>query len=466
MPAAISRLVVCTLALVSLPCKAFAQDNLPWPPAKLGNSFALSYDAFLQPPAAVEELAKKDGAAKFTVAKAQPKIVLNFHDQLGENAANRRLWSSWGDIALAKDGTVYCGIGDHGFDEKGDARCFVYRFDPKTSRLTQVVDMNKVVPAKPGRPAWSKIHAKIDEGTDGNIYFSCTLNDGNRAKNPSFGFDDEFTGGQLYRYDPRTSTTTVFASLPARRCTATSILDTQRNLWWCNLEAGEGNALWCLDMKTGKPVYQADDGSLGFNRAFALLNDGSILFNGAEAGGNTPLLKFSLNDKRVHKTNSAFADCPGIRCASRESKDGKLYGITYKTNQLYCYDVKHDKLEMLGNCWLLGSYVTVCELSPDERYLYYLPGAHGKAYLDGTPVIQYDIAKKQQKVIAFLAPALEKEIGYVPAGTYGVKISADGSVVYVNFNGHPAEALRPKHIKPNGFGLTAFAAIHIPESER
>lgn len=466
MPASLSRLCcVLLFALTTLP--ASAQDAaVPWPPEKLAGSFALSYDAFLEVPKNVQELAEKEGATKFTVAKTQPKIILNFHDQLGENASTRRLWSSWGDIALAKDGSVYCGIGDHGNDVGGDARCFVYRFDPKTSRLTQVVDMNKVVPPKEGQPAWSKIHAKIDEGTDGCIYFSCTLNDGNRAKLPTHGFHEGFPGGQLYRYDPRTGTTTVFASLPPRRCTATSILDTQRNLWWCNLESGDGNALWCLDMKSGKPVYQGQDKSVGFNRAFALLNDGSILFNGELEGDDAPLMRLNLNDQQIRKTKSVFKSSPGMRCATRETKDGKIYGITYKTTQLYCYHTKKDELEILGSDWLLGSYVSVCELSPDERFVYYLPGAHGKAFQDGTPVCQYEIATRKLKVLAFLAPALEKEIGYVPGGTYGIKLSADGSQLYINFNGHPAEALRPKKMVPNGFGLTSFVAFHIPESER
>jgi len=57
-------------------------------------------------------------------------------------------------------------------------------------------------------------------------------------------------------------------------------------------------------------------------------------------------------------------------------------------------------------------------------------------------------------------------VDYVPGGTYGMKLSADGSTIYVNFNGHPADLIRPANMKPIGFGLTAFAAIHIPASER
>ena len=36
---------------------------------------------------------------------------------------------------------------------------------------------------------------------------------------------------------------------------------------------------------------------------------------------------------------------------------------------------------------------------------------------------------------------------------------------YGTFNGHPA-ANRPAHLRADGFGLCAFAAIHLPKSER
>jgi hypothetical protein len=95
-----------------------------------------------------------------------------------------------------------------------------------------------------------------------------------------------------------------------------------------------------------------------------------------------------------------------------------------------------------------------------------MPGSHGKAYQTGTPVVQYDIAKKQQKVLGFLAPPIEAKFGYVPSGSYGVKMSADGGTLFVNFNGHLTDSLRPVKMKPIGFGLCAFGAIHIPAGER
>ncbi|MCA9201591.1 MAG: hypothetical protein KDA59_01005, partial [Planctomycetales bacterium] len=409
-----------------------------WPPElpSAKNGVATVADkSFLTVPEAVQESRTQDGAAPFVVAQSPPTVTLAYHQQLGESAIRRRLWSSWGDICVASDGRVYMGIGDHGNDRDGDARCFVYCWDPQQQRLDQVVDMNKVSPPRDGHPSWSKIHAKIDEGPDGAIYFSCTLNDGNRAGNDDYRFDSTLPGGQLYRYAPATSVTSVFADLPSRRCTATSLLDRQRGIWWCNLEAGDGNALWGFNMRAGKPLHETPDGTIGFNRNFALLRDGSILFNGENS-----LATYDAATKQVSVLQASLGDSPGMRCSTGETQGGHVYGITHKTHQLFSFSAATTEVTALGPNWLNGSYTAVCELSPDERFVYYLPGSHGGAFRDGTPVVQYEIATGQRKVLAFLAETLERECGYVPGGTYGMKISADGGTLYVNFNGHAADS--------------------------
>ena len=439
----------------------FAQDTPAWPPALRGaknGTASLRSDRFLEIPESVAKISKMEGAAPFTVAKNAPTVDLAFHGNLGANASGRRLWSSWGDICLASDGKVYSGIGDHG----DDARCFIYVWDPRARTLEQIIDMNRYIPPQAGQPAWSKVHAKIDEGTNGKIYFSCTLNDGNRAGDAKrYSWTERLPGGQLYEYDPRKRQTSVFATLARTpRCTATSLFDRERNIWWANLEVGP-NALFGLNMETRKPVFQSEDGAVGFNRNFAVGREGNVYINGPQS----IIWKYDRKANRLVQTKSSFAKSPGMRSSSRESRQGHIYGTSHQAGQLWRYTPARDELTTLGPAWLLGDYITVCELSPDERFLYYLPGAHGQATRVGTPVIQYDIAAGRRKVIAFLANAFEQEHQYVPAGTYGVKISADGATLFVNFNGHPTKNL-PKHLRPNGFGLCAFAAIQIPREER
>jgi sugar lactone lactonase YvrE len=451
-----------TVAALALPIKALAQDS--WPPALPGavnGTVKLTSQDFLKTPESVKERMKAEGTVKFTIAKGTPTVELAYHQDLGPDAATRRLWSSWGDICLASDGSVYMAIGDHGDAVGGDARAFMYRWDPKTSRLKQVVDFNVVAPRKKDQPAWSKVHAKIDEGPDGKIYANCTLNDGNRASREDYKFGGDFPGGQIYQYDPETGKSSVYTSLPPRRCSATSLVDPQRGIWWCNLEAGEGNALWGFDLKTKKTVLQTADGVVSFNRAFALLNDGSLIFNGVDG-----LSQLDAATGKITVKKSSFGESPGMRAASLQAKDGYIYGSTHKLNELFSYHPEKDELKLLGPTWLTGEYTTVTVLAPDEKFVYYLPGAHGKAWQYGTPVIQYNIASGKRKVIAFLSDVLADKFGFVPGGTYGVKLSDDGGTLYVNFNGHPIDANRPAKMKPIGFGVTAFAAIHIPESER
>lgn len=438
-------------------------DEQTWPPELRGatnGTVTLQSERFLNVPDSVVAARTKEGAAEFVMATTAPTVHLAFHQGLGPDAISRRLWSSWGDICVARDGRVYCGIGDHGNDVGGDARCFIYCWDPQAKTLTQVVDVNAIVPRDPGQPAWSKIHAKIDEGPNGTILFCGTLNDGNRAKKPEYKWSEALPGAQIYQYDPKTGKASVFANLPTRRCTATSLVDHERNIWWCNLEAGEGNALWGLNLTTKQPVFQGADGSLGFNRNFALLADGSILFN-----GESSLALYDATTKQLVPKKSSFPKSHGMRASSLESKEGFVFGITHQTNQLFRYHVGRDELEMLGPNWLAGMYTAVCVLSPDERFVYYLPGAHGQAFKEGTPVIQYEIATRRPKVLAFLANTLEQECGYVPGGTYGVKLSTDGRTLFANLNGHAPDATRPASMKTKGFGLCAFAAIEIPEAE-
>jgi len=456
---------------------AWAQDEVVWPPVLRGaqnGAVSLQTERFLEIPKTVAAAVGQEGVVAFSMAKSAPTVDLAFHGNLGTGAVGRRLWSSWGDIGLASDGSVYSGIGDHGDDVGGDARCFIYRWDPKRKVLQQVVDMNQLAPRKPGQPAWSKVHAKIDEAADGKIYFCCTLNDGNRASLPAYNWSDAFPGGQIYQYDPATNRSSVFADLPRARCTATSLLDRERNIWWCNLEAGpkdRQNAMWGFDLGKRKPVYEGENGAVGFNRNFALGRDGSIYYNGDKGS----IMKIDGRTHALSQTRSSFETAQGMRASTRESRDGIIYGCSHGTRrnakdplvgQLFSYRPAKDELRLLGPSWGFGEYVTVCELSPDERFVYYLPGAHGGATRYGTPVVQYEIASGRRKVLAFLAPAFEQAHDYIPAGTYGIKISADGGTLFVNFNGEAAARIRPKNMREDGFGLTSFAAIHIPRSER
>ena len=433
-------------------------------PGTVHGTATVTTDEFLRVPEAVESARSQDGAAPFVVAKTAPTVDLAYHSDLPDRALNGTGWTVWGDIAVARDGRVYGGIGNHGRNIQppgnGGGQAFIYCWDPTAKTLTKIADLNKIAGNGEGDPSWSKVHAGVQEDADGSVYFTGTLNAGGNSF--QMKWTERIPGGQLFRYDPQSGKTSIIATFPGE-VTPQTLMDRERHLWYGNLEgktSAKDIALTAVEVPSGKIIYQSPHDAVVASRALALARNGTVFFNGQ--GG---IWKFDPATKTIAATHSSFPGDSTIRAMTGESRDGFIYGVTMRPGTLFKYAPATDKLELLGPDFLTGNYTTVTVLSPDEKYVYYLPGAHGGAALIGTPVVQYNIATGQRKVLAFLREALQKATSYSPAGTYGVKISADGSTLYVNFNGNLfGEVNPPKQAK--GFGLTAFAAIHIPESER
>jgi outer membrane protein assembly factor BamB len=384
------------------------------------------------------------------------------------------LWSSWGDIAVApgSDGRVYMGIGDHGRDTAGVSHALIYRYDPGDKTLKKLVDINPLTPRWPGEPTWSKVHAGIAAGNDGLIYFTPTLNDGGRAG--EMKWTSNLAGGQFFAFNPKTDETKLVATFPGE-VTATSLYDPQRQRYYfCFERTRDGAALGAVDLKTGKVLRLSKDGAIVADRALALDQKGRLYFNGA--GGE--LFRYDPADESVSATGMVFAkETPGsggketsggptMRSSATVTRDGWVYGATMNPGRLFRFHGERKKLDMLGPDFLDGSYTVVTALSPDERFLYYLPGAHGHAKDHGTPVVQYELATGKRKVLAFLREPIERKHGVILSGSYGVKLSADGGTLYANLNGDARDDLRPETDKLDGFGLTSFVAMEIPEEER
>ncbi|MBI4025705.1 MAG: hypothetical protein HY360_12045, partial [Verrucomicrobia bacterium] len=443
-----------------------------WPPALSGavnGTVTITAPDFLRIPESVQKALEQPGAAQFVMAKEPPTVDLACHGNLPDRALNGTGWSAWGDICVAGDGKVYSGIGDHGDDVGGKGRTFIYCWDPSSKTLRQIIDPNQVAGVQSGDPSFTKVHARILEGKDGKIYFTCTHNDGGRAGDVKW--TPRIPGGLIFQYDPQTGKTAIIGNLEGA-LTATTLLDRERNLWYCCLEgkAKAGAGLAAYDLSKPGFIYVSPFDAIVADRNIALDKDGAVYFNGK--GGH--LWKYDPQSKQIASTGGGFPKQkegekeiqPTMRSSTVESKEGWIYGATMGPGRLFRYHPVRNKIELLGPDFLLGDYTTVTVLSPDERYVYYLPGSHGNAFRIGTPVVQYEIASGKRKVLAFLKPVIEKACGYVPAGTYGVKLNADGSILYVNFNGHARKDIRPEKMAESGFGLTAFAAIHIPASER
>jgi hypothetical protein len=444
-----------------------ATNGPSWHPALPGavnGTLTLTTDEFLAVPPKVAEEAQQDGAAPFIVAKEAPTVDVALCDGLEMNKTLHPWWSAWGDICVAGDGRVYSGVGDHGDEVAGTSQVYIYRWDPKTKQLSRIIDVNSLVKREKGEPTFAKLHGRMDEGADGRIYFTATLNNGPAARDEKYKWSDVLPGGQLYAYDPKTDRTEIVANLPARRCSLASRLDRRRNVWWCNLDGEKADALWAYDLTKKKEVFRGPDGSVSMNRNFALARDGSVYFNGA----GSVIWKYHPKSNSIGPTKSRFQG-QFMRCSTDQSARGDIHGITVpegmrnKEFNLFRYHPRTDKLEMLGKELTTGHYTTVCALSPDEKYVYYIPGA------PGVPVVQYDIARKQRKVIAFLGEPIEKRTRHILGSVFGLKPSADGATLYAHTNGYSYPGDKPAseaELAKVGWSVVSFVAIHIPASER
>jgi len=102
-------------------------------------------------------------------------------------------------------------------------------------------------------------------------------------------------------------------------------------------------------------------------------------------------------------------------------------------------------------------YVTSLAVSTDGHWLYYVPGAHGGAERDGSPVVQMNLQTGTRKVLAFLHPYYEEHHGLALKGTYGVSVSDAGDRLFITWN-----ASRGSRV----WDCCALTVIHIPAAER
>lgn len=127
------------------------------------------------------------------------------------------------------------------------------------------------------------------------------------------------------------------------------------------------------------------------------------------------------------------------------------------------FDVKTEKLDTLTNI-AVGEQIYTCSMDLDpvtERYLYYVPGAHGGIIKEDVPIIQYDLKTNKHKILAFVGRYYRDNYGYEPDGTFSTALNDEGSILYITWNGNRAERVPGK-----GWDTTAMMAIYIPLSER
>jgi hypothetical protein len=432
---------------------------------------------FLKIPQSVNHL--KD---QFTVAKTAPEIefVIIPNEERYQldppEEYHPTVWSSWGQGIFSEiTQTYYLGFGNHRFHE---ARLYLVEYNAKTKTVQLSPEINKILGRElPNGYGDAKIHGWLNFYNETDMYF-CTY----WAHYPEpleAYYQTGYDGCHIMSYNINTKEFKDFGVPMPRYTWPYHHLDAKRGLLYA---VGFSKVFLCYDIDQQKVRFA------GFPPDSILWNNRAILVN--EETGLVYCTNMSKTDKELHfieynpvtnrfkkmKSTVPPNEESGLKGSMRAhtrhiSKDGWFIGITRYVSkeedsggQLFKFYPDEDRVEKLKLCWPgIQRYTTSIALSPDEKYLYYLPGAHGRSHFEGCPVVQYNVQTGERKVLAFLFPYFYDKYGYIPGGSFSVDLDKEGKRLFVCLNGL---FLDYKLVANDIFGDPSILVIHIPESER
>ena len=431
--------------------KVIRDADLPWPPSLPGGKTVVTDKSpdFLKAPEALRE--------GVVIAKEAPTIDFLFYP--GQKYPGKP-WSNWGDGCVA-NGKYYSGIGDHyaigrGENLYGNGEALAYEYDPKSKNLRALVKVSKFLNLPKEHYAPGKIHSRIDMGSDGWLYYAT------HRGSPKAAVDaNHYKGDWIFRTHPKSGKTEIVVEAPIpKHSIPNSVLDPERMIFYGGTAAGpdaenQEIQFFAYDLKKRKLLYRCDNGPARY--MILAQSTGRLYYVPGNADGE--LLRY---DPVTNKAPQSTGQTIGIRAATKETKAGKVYSVSTGQRSgsatLWEFDTKTEKVRKIGDA-PVGSqaYVASLDVGPKGRYLYYVPGAHGGGFRDGSPVVQFDIQTGTRKVLAFLHPFYESKYGFIPKGTYSTEVSEDGDKLYITWN--TSRGVR-------AWDCCGLAVVHIPKSER
>ncbi|MGI9014221.1 MAG: hypothetical protein ACR2GY_08225 [Phycisphaerales bacterium] len=393
-----------------------------------------------------------DMSGDFTVAKVAPRVRFAV---LPGQTQPARLWSSWGDALFASDGSLYVSIGDH---DMPTGKSLVFRVNSETGQITTVMDINAITGVAKGMYAPGKVHAPIYEDRDGKIW-AIGYRGSTRGHNDKVGY----MGDPLLWYDPATNKAEFYAhAVPFSSVAAMTYHAPSHSFYGLNSPGDNApekvSRFFVYDIAANKLKFF---GGPAPTKARSLFThpDGRAWY---DTGGK--LAMYDPNANEVVQTEIELPAAGGtLRAASGFTSKGTAWGISQRGTIIsFTPDATTGgKIEAFTDAFVAGPlYTAACKLSPDGRYLYYAPSAHGRSSQSGTPVLQFDTHTGKRKVIAFLHDALLQARDYHLGGTYALEVSPDGSTIGIGWNGGQKGQKKPD------FGLCSVMLLEIPASER
>jgi hypothetical protein len=377
------------------------------------------------------------------IAKTPPVVDFAFYPE--QNYPGNP-WSHRSDGIVVGD-KYYSSSNDH-LAPRGTA--LLWEYDAAARRFRLLCDTTKFLESQNAFPPEmnyrpGEMQSRIDLGGDGWLYYATDRG------SPTVTDDAHgYLGEWILRTNPKTLETQIVATYPiAKHTLPASVLDPQRMIYYGGTAPGKDAAnqkvqFFALDVKSGKLLIQDDDGP---TRTLAFSSStGRVFWEG------------KMYDPATNQINPL--DMPHVRSASRETPQGIIYGTSERSADLWALDVKTNEVKQLGSgAAATQEYIASVEVDPTGRYLYYIPGAHGGAAGDGTPIVQYDVKTGRSKVVAFLHKHFWDKYGYALDGSFGSALDEKGERLFISWDGW-------RKGQPRGWESAAITVLHIPASER
>jgi hypothetical protein len=415
----------------------------------------------------------------FTVAKTPPEInfvIVPFENRYFQSVPENYfsgIWSNWSQgNYYAPTKKFYCAIGSHGFYKP---QLYIVEYDTQSKSIKTSSEINDYLGRADAKFGDGKIHGWLDFYNGAELYFCsywCQYPEPSEEE-----FQSGYEGGAILSYDVVTNKFTNFGVPMPRSSWPYHRMDTRRGFMFAVGMFGE---FLCYDVNKKETRFAGylPDGMRWFWRTMLVDEETGYVYstNNFISDSCEHFIKYEPVKNRFTKLKSRVPQnsLTGLSGQMRahtkhKTKDGWFMGVILGEpagtgGELFKFFPKEDKVEALGLCWP-GKYRYTASLamSLDEKYVYYIPAAHGKSHFEGSPVVQYNVATGERKVLAFLFPYFYEKYGYITGGTYSINVDDKGETLFVVFNGAFTE------FNPEGgdmFGDPSVMAIHIPASER
>ncbi len=334
-------------------------------------------------------------------------------------------WSQWGQGLVLDDGRFLSALGDH---QGRDGNSYLFVYDPHTEMLTRFTDVSSLTRHQPGDWGYGKIHGQIVVGPCDSAWFATYW--GTRE---DIVYNDRYQGDALFRIDTNSLATTM-VDIPVARHGIPSLTGLGRGLLYGEAvdpfsqqpHGHEEGAFFVYDTTNRRIVYRSDDASHAEFRNVLLTRRGKAFVAGEEGR----LLEYDPADRSLRPRTGTLPGGGFLRASTRPAPDGTVYGVTEKPDMFFALE-RDGTIRSLGRA---RGYTASLALDRDGSHFYYVPGAHGDAFLQGTPLISVDTRTGEQHVVVRLDDPAERELGLTLGGSYDVAIDERAERLYVGLN--------------------------------